>query len=99
MIGGQIQVMFDPVPSSIGHIRAGRRRALAVTTAMRSQPLPDVPSLGDFVTGYEAAGWTGIGAPKNTPAEKLNKEGNAGLVAPNMKAQLADVGYCDTIAP
>ena len=95
LLGGQVQVMFDPMPSSIEHIRAGKLRALAVTTATRSEALPDIPTVGEFVPGYEASAWFGIGAPKNTPAEivdKLNKEINAGLADPKMKARLADLG-------
>ena len=95
LISGQVQVMFGNTVSSIEHIKAGRLRALAVTTATPSDALPDVPTVGEFVQGYEASGWYGIGAPKNTPAEiveKLNKEINAGLAAPKMKARLADLG-------
>ena len=95
LLGGQVQVMFDTMPSSIEYIRAGKLRALAVTTATRSEALPDIPTVGDFVPGYEASAWYGIGAPKNTPAEiidKLNKEINAGLADPKMKARLADLG-------
>jgi len=95
LIGGRVQVMFDILPTSIERIRAGELRALAVTTAMRSQTLPDVPSLGDFVPGYEAISWNGLGAPKNTPAEivnKLNREINAGLADPKMKARFAELG-------
>jgi tripartite-type tricarboxylate transporter receptor subunit TctC len=95
LIGGQVQVMFDGIPSSIEHLRAGRLRALAVTTATRLEVLPDIPTVGDFVPGYEASGVHGIGAPKNTPAEivdKLNKEINAALADPKMKARLADLG-------
>ena len=80
LLGGQVQVMFDVMASSIEYIRAGKLRALAVTTATRSEALPDIPTVGEFVPGYEASGWFGIGAPKNTPAEiidKLNKEINA----------------------
>ena len=87
--------MFDAMPASIEYIRAGKLRALAVTTATRSEALPDVPTVGDFVPGYEASAWYGVGAPKNTPAEiidKLNKEINAGLADPKMKARLADLG-------
>ena len=83
------------MPSSIEYIRAGKLRALAVTTATRSEALPDIPTVGDFVPGYEASAWFGIGAPKNTPAEivdRLNKEINAGLADPKMKARLADLG-------
>ena len=95
LLGGQVQVMFATMPSSIEYIRAGKLRALAVTTATRSEALPDIPTVGDFVPGYEASGWFGIGAPKNTPAEiidKLNKEINAGLADPKIKARLADLG-------
>ena len=83
------------MPASIEHIRAGKLRALAVTTATRSEALPDIPTVGEFVPGYEASAWFGIGAPKNTPAEiidKLNKEINAGLADPKIKARLADLG-------
>ena len=95
LIGGQVQVMFDIMASSIEHIRAGRVRALAVTTTARSEALPDVPTVGDVLQGYEANLWSGFGAPKNTPAdivEKLNKEINAGLADPKLKARLADLG-------
>jgi tripartite-type tricarboxylate transporter receptor subunit TctC len=95
LIGGQVQIMFDAMTSSIEYIRAGKLRALAVTTATRSEALPDLPTVGDFVPGYETSSWSGIGAPKNTPTEiidKLNKEINAGLADPNMKARLADLG-------
>jgi tripartite-type tricarboxylate transporter receptor subunit TctC len=95
LLGGQVQVMFDPVVSSIGHIRAGELRPLAVTTSTRSEVLPDVPTVGDFVPGYEASIWFGVGAPKNTPTEiidKLNKEINAGLADPKIKARLAQLG-------
>ena len=95
LLGGQVQVMFPTTVSSIEYIRAGRLRALAVTTATRSDALPDIPTVGEFVPGYEASSWYGIGAPKNTPAEivdKLNKEINAGLADPKMKARLADLG-------
>jgi tripartite-type tricarboxylate transporter receptor subunit TctC len=95
LLGGQVQVFFDPLANSIEHVRAGRLRALAVTTAMRSPQLPDVPTVGEFVPGYEASGWLGIGAPKDTPAEvidMLNKEINAGLADAKMKARFADAG-------
>jgi tripartite-type tricarboxylate transporter receptor subunit TctC len=95
LIGGQVQAMFDPIASSIGHIRAGKLRPLAVTTATRLDVLPDVPTVGEFVPGYEASGWYGIGAPKNTPAEivdRLSREINAALVNPQMKARFADLG-------
>ena len=83
------------MPSSIEYIRAGQLRALAVTTATRSEALPDIPTVSDFVPGYEASSWYGVGAPKNTPVEiidKLNKEINAGLADPKIKARLADLG-------
>jgi len=95
LVAGQVQVMFDNMPSSIELIRAGKLRALAVTQAMRSEALPDIPSVGEFLPGYEASSWFGIGAPKNTPAEivnKLNKEINAALADPKMKGRLAELG-------
>jgi tripartite-type tricarboxylate transporter receptor subunit TctC len=95
LIGGQVQVTFDPLASSIEHIRAGKLRALAVTTAARSEALPDIPTVSDFVPGFEASAWYGVGVPKNTPAEivdKLNKEINASLADPKIKARLADLG-------
>ena len=95
LLGGQVQVMFDPVVSSTTHIRAGRLRPLAVTTSMRSEVLPDVPTVGDFVPGYVASIWFGVGAPRNTPAEtvdRLNKAINAGLADPKIKARLTDLG-------
>jgi tripartite-type tricarboxylate transporter receptor subunit TctC len=95
LIGGRVQVMFDVLSSSVEHIRSGRLRALAVTTAARSDALPDIPTLGEFVPGYEASALAGIGAPKGTPAEiidKLNREINAGLADPNIKARFADLG-------
>ena len=95
LLSGQVQVMFATMPSSIEYIRAGKLRALAVATATRSEALPDVPTVGEFVPGYEASSWSGVGAPKATPAEivdKLNKEVNAALDDPKMKARLADLG-------
>ena len=95
LIGGQVQVAFDPMSSSIVHIKAGKLRALAVTTANRSDALPDIPTVGDFLPGFEASGWFGIGAPKGTPAEivdKLNREINAGLADTKIKARIADLG-------
>jgi len=95
LLGGEVQVMFPTTVGSIGYIRDGRLRALAVTTATRSDALPDIPTVGEFVPRYEASGWNGIGAPKNTPTEivgKLNKEVNAALDDPKMKARLADLG-------
>jgi tripartite-type tricarboxylate transporter receptor subunit TctC len=95
LIGGQVQVMFDVLPSSIEYIRAGRLRALAVTAASRVAALPDIPAVAEIVPGYEVSVWWAIGAPRNTPAEiidKLNREINAGLADPGMKARLADLG-------
>ncbi|MBV8239774.1 MAG: tripartite tricarboxylate transporter substrate binding protein, partial [Hyphomicrobiales bacterium] len=95
MISGQVQVMFDNVPTSIEFIRAGKLRALAVTTATRSEVLPDLPTVADFVPGYEASAWYGVGVPKGTPddvIDKLNKEINAILADPKAKARLADLG-------
>jgi tripartite-type tricarboxylate transporter receptor subunit TctC len=95
MISGQVQVMFDNVPTSIEFIRAGKLRALAVTTATRSEVLPDLPTVADFVPGYEASAWYGVGVPKGTPDDiigKLNKEINAILAEPKAKARLADLG-------
>ena len=95
LLAGQVQATFVPVPASIEYVRAGKLRALAVTTTTRSDALPDIPTVGDFVRGYEASGFVGLGAPKNTPAEiieKLNKEINAALADPKIKARLADLG-------
>jgi tripartite-type tricarboxylate transporter receptor subunit TctC len=94
MISGRVQLMFDNLPSSIGYVRTGKLRALAVTTATRSPALPDIPIVGDFVPGFEASVWQGIGVPRNTPpeiVEKLNKEINAALADPKMKAQLTNL--------
>jgi tripartite-type tricarboxylate transporter receptor subunit TctC len=94
VLGGQVQVMLDLMPNSIEHIRAGKLRGLAVTTATRSQELPDIPTVGDFVAGYEASAVFGVFAPRNTPADivdKLNKEINAGLADPSVKARLAQL--------
>ena len=95
LVGGQVQIMFDTLPSSIEHIRAGSLRPLAVTAAKRSEALPDVPTVSDFFAGYESTVWWGIGAPKSTPAEivlRLNKEINAGLADPKMKARFSELG-------
>src|SRR5262245_18384436 len=95
LVGGQDQVEFDAVPSSVGHIRANRLRALAVTTAVRSDALPETPIMGDFVPGYEASAWLGLSTPKNTPPEiidKLNREINAGLADPKIKARPVQQG-------
>jgi tripartite-type tricarboxylate transporter receptor subunit TctC len=94
LLGGQVQLMFDNISSSIGHIKAGKLTALAVTTATRSQALPDLPTVGDFLPGFESSAFFGIGAPKDTPREiigTLNKEINAGLADPAIKARLADL--------
>jgi len=94
LIAGQVQVTFEPVSSSIEHIRAGRLRALAVTSAMRSAALPDVPTVGEFVPGYEASAFYGVGVPKRTPVEiveTLNKEINASLTDPKVKARFANL--------
>jgi tripartite-type tricarboxylate transporter receptor subunit TctC len=95
MLGGQVQVMFDNVPTSLEHIRSGSLRPLAVTTATRSAVLPDVPTVADFVPGYESSAWYGIGVPKGTPAEiidRLNREINAGLADSKLKARFAELG-------
>jgi tripartite-type tricarboxylate transporter receptor subunit TctC len=95
LLGGQVQVMFEGIVSSIGYIRAGKLRALAVTSANRLDALPDIPTVGEFVPGYEASGWFGLGAPKNTPApiiDTLNGEIDAELADPTMKARIADLG-------
>jgi tripartite-type tricarboxylate transporter receptor subunit TctC len=95
LIGGQVQVMFIAMAASIEYIKAGKLRPLAVTTAMRSEVLPDIPTVGEFVPGYEASGWFGVGAPRDTPAEiigKLNKEINGALADPKIKARFANLG-------
>jgi tripartite-type tricarboxylate transporter receptor subunit TctC len=95
LIGGQVDVTFGPLSSSIQYVRAGKLRALAVSSASRSDALPDIPTVGDFVPGYEATGWFGIGVPRGTPAEiidKLNAQINAALADPKIKARLADFG-------
>jgi tripartite-type tricarboxylate transporter receptor subunit TctC len=94
LLGGQIQASFDNVLPSIEHIRAGKLRALAVTTTTRLEVLPDIPTVGDFVAGFEGSGWFGVGAPRNTPPEvisKLNHEINSGLAEPKIKARFADL--------
>lgn len=96
LIGGQVQVLFGSMPVSIEQIKAGKLRPLAVTTATRSEVLPDIPTVGEFVPGYEATGWQGVGAPKGTPTDiidTLNRQINAGLADPSMKVRLADLGY------
>jgi tripartite-type tricarboxylate transporter receptor subunit TctC len=95
LIGGQVQVIFSPLPESIEHIKAGKLRPLAVTTVTRLDVLPNIPTVGDFLPGYEGTGWLGVGAPKNTPAEiidKLNKEINAGLADPKIVSRIAELG-------
>jgi tripartite-type tricarboxylate transporter receptor subunit TctC len=95
LLAGQVQVFFDPIPNSIGSIRAGKVRPLAITSATRSEALPDVPTVSEFVPGYEASQWVGIGAPKNTPAQiidKLNEAVNAGLADLELKARFTDLG-------
>jgi tripartite-type tricarboxylate transporter receptor subunit TctC len=99
LLGGQMQVMFEPAIAVVEYIKAGKLRALAVTTAARSQLLPDIPTVGEFVPGYEASQWYGISAPKNTPAEivaTLNNQVNAVLADPRMQARLADLGSIPT---
>jgi tripartite-type tricarboxylate transporter receptor subunit TctC len=94
LMGGQMQLDFPGVATAIGYISTGRLRALAVTAATRSEALPDIPTVGDFVPGYEVSEWYGVGAPKNTPSEiveKLNKEINAALADPKMRARFADL--------
>jgi tripartite-type tricarboxylate transporter receptor subunit TctC len=94
-VGGQVQISFAGIISSIEYIRIGKLRALAVTTATRSEALPTLPTVGDFLPGYEASNWYGVGAPKDTPVEiidRLNKEINAGLADPKLRARLADLG-------
>jgi tripartite-type tricarboxylate transporter receptor subunit TctC len=95
LLGGQVHVLFDIVPSSIEYVRTGKVRALAVTTATRSEALPGIPTISEFLPGYEASAWFGIGVPKNTPADivdRLNREINASLADPQMKARLAELG-------
>jgi tripartite-type tricarboxylate transporter receptor subunit TctC len=96
LVDGKVQVNFSGPAAALEYITPGRLRALAVTTTMRSELLPDIPTIGEFVAGYEFNSWQGIGAPRNTPAEvvdKLNKEINAGLADPKVKARLAEMGY------
>jgi tripartite-type tricarboxylate transporter receptor subunit TctC len=95
LIAGQVEVLFPSAASSIEYVRTGKLRGLAVTGATRSDALPDLPTVGDSIAGYEASSLYGIGAPRNTPAEivaKLNTEVNAALADPKLKARLADVG-------
>ena len=95
LLAGQVQAAFDNLPASIGHIRANKLRPLAVTTAVRSEALPNIPTVSEFLPGFEASAWSVFGVPKNTPSEivdKLNKEISAGLSDPKIKARFADVG-------
>jgi len=95
LLNGQVQVLFEPLPASIQHIKSGKLRALGVTTAARSEALPEVPAVAEFVAGYEASGWNGVCAPRNTPVEivgRLNSAIDAGLADPKVKARLADLG-------
>jgi tripartite-type tricarboxylate transporter receptor subunit TctC len=95
LLGGRVQAAFDALPASIAHIKTGELRPLAVTTAIRSEALPDIPTVGESMPGFEAAAWVAIGVPKNTPAEivnVLNKEINAGLVNPKVSASISDLG-------
>jgi len=95
LLGGQVQVLFATTPGTIDYIRTGQLRGLAVTTASRAEVLPDVPTVGDFVPGYEASQWYGLGAPRRTPAaivDRLNREINAALADAGMKARFADLG-------
>jgi tripartite-type tricarboxylate transporter receptor subunit TctC len=101
LLGGQVQVYFMPISAGIEYVKAGKLRALGVTTATRAEALPDVPVIGDFVPGYEVSAWYGIVAPKNTPAaivEVLNKEINVGLADAKLKARLADLGSSSFVA-
>jgi len=96
LLAGQVPIMFDTLATSIEHIRAGKLLALAVTSATRSNVLPNVPAVAEVVPGYEASGWQGIGAPRSTPVEvidKLHKAVNAGLADPAIQARIADWGY------
>jgi tripartite-type tricarboxylate transporter receptor subunit TctC len=102
LMGGQVQVLFDNMPSSIEYLKVGKLRPLAVTTASRSDALPGVPTVAETVPGYEASAWFGLGAPKGTPAEivdKLNAAVNAGLADPKLKARLADLGGTMLVGP
>jgi len=95
LLGGQVQVMFDSMPASIGHIKAGAVRALAVTTATRAEVLPDIPTVNDFVPGFEAGAWYGVGMPANAPPDivgKLNNEINAAFSGPKIKDRLVELG-------
>jgi tripartite-type tricarboxylate transporter receptor subunit TctC len=100
LLGGQVQVYFGPLPESIGHVRAGKLRPLAVTSASRLLLFPDIPAMAEFLPGYEASGWQGIGAPRNTPPEitsALNRQINAALDEPRIRTQLSQLG-CSALA-
>jgi len=95
LVGGQVQALFDPMLSAIEFVKSGKLRPLAVTTATRWEGLPDVPALSEFVPGFDASLWLGLGAPRNTPVDvidKLNREINAGLADPKIKQRLAELG-------
>jgi tripartite-type tricarboxylate transporter receptor subunit TctC len=95
LIGGQVQVLFDTMPNTIAYIKAGKLRALAVTTTTRNTAMPDLATVAEFLPGYESSAWYGVSAPKNTPIEiieKLNKEINVALLDPRMKARFAELG-------
>jgi tripartite-type tricarboxylate transporter receptor subunit TctC len=95
LIAGQIQVMFDPIAQALEYVRGGQLRALAISTTTRAEVLPDLPTVSEFVPGYASDTWYGVGAPKGTPSEiiqRLNREINAGLLDPKIKARLADLG-------
>jgi len=95
LLGGQVQVSFATLPGAIGFIRAGKLRPLAVTTARRQDVLPDIPTLSEFLPGFEASGWLGVGAPQGTPTEiinRLNNAINAALADPKIKARLSELG-------
>jgi tripartite-type tricarboxylate transporter receptor subunit TctC len=95
LLSGQVQIVFNPIPQSMEYVRAGKVRALAVTTARRLVVLPDVPTMGEFVPGYDGVGWFGLAAPRNTPTdivERLNAAMNAALADPKLRARLVDLG-------
>jgi tripartite-type tricarboxylate transporter receptor subunit TctC len=101
LVGGQVQLYFDGISGSLEYVRTGKLRALAVTSASRADVLPDVPSLGEFVPGYETSGWYGIGAPRGTPVEildKLHQEINEGLADARLKVRFADLGYVPLVS-
>ena len=102
LMGGQVQVMFNTMGASLQHVRAGKLRALGVATKARQAALPDVPTVAEFVPGYEASFWTGVAAPKGTPpaiVDQINKAVNAGFADPNVKARLAEWGATDSARP